>query len=79
MKNVLSPLIQFATIITFSFQKAKVYADVGVGVNYGTINERPNNLDPSNRTGSMLGEYLNVKGPMIPVSIQPEVLYSQMV
>ncbi|NGP87215.1 porin family protein [Fodinibius halophilus] len=79
MKKLLIPLLLFATITIFSVNKAKAQAEIGIraGVNYSNLNDQPDNLDPSNRTGLMLGGYLNLKVPMSPISIQPEVLYTQ--
>lgn len=63
----------------FSLQQASAQADFGIraGLNFANINDRPNNFDPDSRTGIMAGLYLDFKVPMSPISIQPEVLYTQ--
>lgn len=68
--------ILFLTI-GFSIQsKAQSLPEFGIkgGLNYATFNDA-NNVEY--KTGFLIGGYANFKIPLSPVSIQPEVLYSQ--
>jgi len=78
MKKLLFSLCLLLTIGLFAQQaQAQTRSGFGVrgGVNFSTLNDV--NESPDSRTGIMLGVYANYLIADSPVSIQPEVLYTQ--
>lgn len=64
--------------LTAAFGFSEVAAQPGFGLRGGLNIANLNNVDDADsRTGFMGGAYINVPVPMSPVSIQPELLYTQ--
>ncbi len=76
MKKILSTL---CLLLTFGLiaNQAQAQVDLGIrgGVNLAIFNNT--DLELENTTGFMVGIYLNYHMPNSPVTIQPEVLYTQ--
>jgi hypothetical protein len=80
MKKLLAILCAIGLITAAGVNTAKAQSPVNFGLRAGLNFANFNDLDgekPDSRTGLMVGGYLNFKVPMSPISIQPEVLYSQ--
>lgn len=77
-KLLLSFTILFITGICISEVQAQIVPEFGIrgGVNFASFSDSKQEVD-SRRTGLLVGVYLKVPIPVIPVSIQSEVLYSQ--
>lgn len=62
-----------------SVQESRAQVDYGLrtGLNFSNFYNTPDGIDLDSRTGLMVGGYLNFKVPMSPISIQPEVIYTQ--
>mgnify|MGYP001627887288 CR=1 FL=1 len=80
MKNS-TKLIAFLTLFIFAVgvqteSKAQVLPEFGVkgGLNYSTFNDTEN---VEYKPGFLVGAFMNLNIPASPISIQPEVLYSQ--
>ncbi len=76
MKKIAGILCILLTLV-FMTNEAKAQVDFGIraGVNFATFNNT--DLDTESRTGLMAGFYLNYHIPNSPISIQPEILYTQ--
>jgi len=77
MKKLLTVLCAFVIVGAFSISEVAAQPSFGLkgGLNFANLN----NVDGTeSRTGFMAGAYVNIGVPMSPVSIQPEVLYSQL-
>lgn len=76
MKKLLSV---FSILLLIGFSANQVAAQTGFGVrggvNFANLNDTDADVDA--RTGIMAGAYLNLPISNSPVSIQPEVLYTQ--
>lgn len=80
MKNS-TKLIAFLTLLMFAVgvqteSKAQVLPEFGVkgGLNYTTFNDTEN---VEYKPGFLIGAFMNLNIPASPMSIQPEVLYTQ--
>lgn len=78
MKRLL-PTLLLALLTVCATQEVQAQSNFGfrAGVNFANFNDRPETFEPDSRTGFMAGTYFNFKVPASPISIQPELLYSQ--
>lgn len=70
----------FLGILTvLASQPVRAQSEFGIraGVNFANFYDHPDNVNPDSRTGLMIGSYFRYNIPFSPLSIQPEVLYSQ--
>lgn len=77
MKKLLSSTALILCIAAMSFSSAQAQGlDFGIrgGLNFASITDAG---DSETRTGFMVGVYTNLGIPMSPITIQPEVLYTQ--
>lgn len=78
MKKLLSSICLLAFLTAFSFNNASAQSPVSFGLRGGLNFANLNNVDDTDsRTGFMAGVYANISIPLSPISIQPEVLYTQ--
>lgn len=78
MKKLLSLICAFALISVAGINTATAQSPLNFGLRGGLNIANLNNVDGTDaRTGFTAGAYLNFKVPMSPVSIQPEILYTQ--
>lgn len=78
MKKLLSIICVLSLLTVAGVSSANAQSPLSLGIRGGLNFANLNNVDGSEaRTGFMAGAYFNFKVPMSPVSIQPEVLYSQ--
>ncbi len=80
MKKILAFLCAFGLITAAGVNTSKAQSPLDFGIRAGLNFANFNDLEgdkPDSRTGIMVGGYLNFKVPMSPISIQPEVLYTQ--
>ncbi|HKK45954.1 MAG TPA: porin family protein [Balneolaceae bacterium] len=76
MKRVsLIAVFLIALTTAFSIPKAQAQLGLRAGVNFASYNDINGNV--SSRTGFLVGAYYELKVPMSPLSIQPEVTYNQ--
>ncbi len=74
-------LLSFTILLTLGFFAGQVQAQSNIGfgfrggLNFANLNDIDD--DFSSRTGLMMGGYFNFLIPNSPVSIQPEILYTQ--
>lgn len=78
-KAIISFTVIFGLLSILSVQKSQAQVDLGLraGLNFSNLYNTPDGTDLNSRTGLMIGGYLNFKVPMSPISIQPEVIYTQ--
>lgn len=76
MKKLLSLICILTLTVAFGVSEVAAQPSFGVrgGLNFANLN---NVDDTDSRTGFMAGAYVNIGVPMSPISIQPEVLYTQ--
>lgn len=76
-KLKLGSLLAVLVLILGIQQTAYAQVDFGLrgGVNFANYSDVDGDLD--SRSGLMIGAYLDIGVPMAPISIQPEVTYSQ--
>lgn len=76
MKKLLTALCTFAIVGAFGISEVAAQPSFGLrgGLNLANFNDVDNT---ESRTGFMAGAYVNIGVPMSPISIQPEVLYTQ--
>lgn len=80
MKRTLFTIIMmFAALIYADQVRAQNGLEFGVrgGLNFATLNDTEEDVDVDNLTGLMAGIYARFPIPNTPVSIQPEILYTQ--
>ncbi len=70
-------ILCFLLTLIFIATQAQAQIDFGIrgGVNFATFNDTE--FDVGTRTALLFGAYLNVPIPGSPISVQPEILYSQ--
>lgn len=78
-KAIITFTVIFGLLSIVSVQKSQAQVDLGLraGLNFSNLYNTPDGTDLNSRTGLMIGGYLNFKVPMSPISIQPEVIYTQ--
>ncbi|MEL7833262.1 porin family protein [Fodinibius sp. Rm-B-1B1-1] len=78
-KIIISFALIFGLLSIISVQKSHAQVDFGLraGLNFSNFYDTADGSDLDSRTGFMVGGFLNFKVPMSPISIQPEVLYTQ--
>lgn len=80
MKKLFALLLVIGLTASAGVDTLKAQSPINFGLRAGLNFANFNDLEgdkPDSRTGIMVGGYLNFKVPMSPVSIQPEVLYTQ--
>lgn len=78
MKKILALICVIGLVLSAGVDKVNAQSPLNFGLRGGLNFANLNNVDDTEtRTGFMGGIYLNFKVPMSPVSIQPEVLYTQ--
>lgn len=78
MKKLLSIICVLSLLTVAGVSSANAQSPLSLGIRGGLNFANLNNVDGSEaRTGFMAGAYFNFKVPMSPVSIQPEILYTQ--
>lgn len=78
MKKLLSLICVIALVSAAGVTTANAQSPLNFGLRGGLNIANLNNVDDTDaRTGFTAGAYFNFKVPMSPVSIQPEILYTQ--
>lgn len=78
MKKLLSSIFILCLLTIFNFSASQAQSPLNFGLRGGLNFATLNTVDGADsRTGLMVGGYFNIKVPLSPISIQPEVLYSQ--
>lgn len=78
-KITISFALIFGLLSIISVQKSHAQVDFGIraGLNFSNFYDTPDGTDLDSRTGLMIGGFMNFKVPMSPISIQPEIIYTQ--